>query len=438
MTSTKHIHIFSIALIAAAIGASPVSHAQDTTHVAPLHIKMSPSNQATPKKVKVTTAKPPSQSKQKIKASPTPALIINEKDKMGDQATNVTAQVKRPIKIKQAATTPPRHIDVDAILGTISCRNTISSPLDVSDDTNHTKKLADSLKAYLTDHKQSPAIIDTLYDVSQKTGVDFELLVITAMIESDLGRITISSSSSARGIYQYIEPTWLILMKRYGYRIGYPSYADAIEINTETRRADIHDNDMLLRQKILDLRYNQTVAAQVKALQIKDEKNVLRNFKNGQTISITDHYIVHMLGLSLARTFYELKHSDSDIILANLKSSMFQEAIRLNRTFFYDRNGTALNADAAYHQFEKKIAGKFSVIRKIDADYGQGNNVSGDTCPADRPNIRTVSSQDVLAHKIAPLPVSSPETSTETDKVHNILSKVGAYAKTIKVPLEKQ
>ena len=295
------------------------------------------------------------------------------------------------------------------------------------------KILADSLKLYMTAKKQSPKIIDTLYGVSRKTGVDFELLVITAMIESDLGRMTISSSSTARGIYQFIEPTWLVLIKRYGERIGYQSYADAIQINTKTKQPEVIGG-MLLRQKILDLRYNKRVSALVKAYQITDEENVLRSFKNGQNISITDHYIAHMLGLSLARTFYKLHANESVVILANLKSGLFKEALRLNRSFFYDTTGNPLNARQAYIQFEKKISEKFKTLENIDKRYGKGNNITNQACATSKPNIRTVSADDILAHKIKPLPGSGASST----KNHEILKQVSAYAKTVKVPLNKQ
>ena len=395
--------------IACALPLSAV-HATSNERVAPLHIKIAPSKIISPKKSIIADTKKSTPQKQQTKT--------------------VSAAPKKTAKKETALnTTKPKRMNIDDILDSVTCRKNAIAPK----QTNFTdKNLADSLKQYLTEKKQNSEIIDTLHRTSKKTGVDFDLLIVTAMIESDLGRMTISSSSSARGIYQFIEPTWLVLMKRYGERIGYKAYADMIEINKETRQPQITHGGVVMRQKILDLRYNTRIAALIKAHQIKDEERVLRSFKNGQDINITDHYIAHMLGLSLARTFYQLKQSESVIILSNLKNRKFHEAITLNKSFFYDSNGAGLSASDAYGQFEKKIAAKFEILDAVSKGYMQDNAPS--VCNKQTPDIRSVSADDILKHRITPL----PEASTEAEAMPALVSQVGAYAKTIKVKVDKQ
>lgn len=395
--------------IACALPLSAV-HATSNERVAPLHIKIAPSKIISPKKRIIADTKKSTPQKQQTKT--------------------VSAAPKKTVQ-KEAVlnTTKPKRMNIDDILDSVTCRKNATAPK----QTNFTdKNLADSLKQYLTEKKQNSEIIDTLHRTSKKTGVDFDLLIVTAMIESDLGRMTISSSSSARGIYQFIEPTWLVLMKRYGERIGYKAYADMIEINKETRQPQITHGGVVMRQKILDLRYNTRIAALIKAHQIKDEGRVLRSFKNGQDINITDHYIAHMLGLSLARTFYQLKQSESGIILSNLKNRKFHEAITLNKSFFYDSNGAGLSASDAYGQFKKKIAAKFEILDAVSKGYMQDNAPSA--CNKQTPDIRSVSADDILKHRITPL----PEASTEAEAMPELVSQVGAYAKTIKVKVDKQ
>ena len=406
--------IVPLGLIAVACALPLSAHATNNERVAPLHIKIAPSKIISPKKsIAVNTQKSIPNTEEKNPA------VINE-----PLQSSKTTRKKTAIH----NTAKPKRVNIDDILDSVSCRK---NAVAINKVKFTDKNLADSLKQYLTEKKQSSDIIDTLYRTSRNTGVDFKLLVVTAMIESDLGRMTISSSSSARGIYQFIEPTWLVLMKRYGERIGYKAYADMIEINKKTRQPQVTHGGIIMRQKILDLRYNKRIASLVKAYQIKDEERVLKSFKNGQNINITDHYIAHMLGLSLARTFYQLKQSESAVILSNLKNRKFHEAISLNRSFFYNANGSGLNASDAYGQFEKKIATKFKILDAVNKRYMQDTSPSA--CKKHTPDIRSVSADDILKHRITPLP-----KNTTTENMPELVSQVGAYAKTIKVKVDKQ
>lgn len=407
--------IFTFGLFALLPLSSTPSSADEGTRLSPLHIKISPqsSNSATNNAINIQTS-----SKQSIKKEKT--LNIEK------------IKAKTPSKViqKEKNATKPTRVDVKDILRSVSCKKETqkTNRIKLSPD----EELADSLRSYLKTKKQSTKIIDTLYEVSQETGADFQQLIITAMIESDLGRVTISSKSSARGIYQFIEPTWLVLMKRYGDRIGYNAYADAITFNTETHQPEVKGG-IPLRQKILDLRYDNRISALFKIYQAQDEKRVLTRFKNGQRITVTDHYIAHMLGLSLARTFYKLKQSESDYILAHLKDSNFRQAVQLNRSFFYDEDGRALSAAQAYVQFDKKISEKFDSLKRIQRAHADNAVlVKGPSqCPSDN-QVQTVSADAILSHDITPLPKS--ETIANSN-ARDILSQVSSYAKTVKVKM---
>ena len=410
--------IFTFGLLALLPLSSTPSYAEDGARVSPLHIKMSPQNVTSHKNNAVNIQTSSKQSKK-------PKMATNI-----EKSPIKTANKAIPIE-KNAA--KPARVDVKDILRSVSCKKRIQKTRTIKLSPN--EELARSLRGYLKAKNQSTEIIDTLHQVSQETGADFQQLIITAMIESDLGRVTISSKSTARGVYQFIEPTWLVLMKRYGNRIGYQSYADAITFNAETHHPEVKGG-IPLRQKILDLRYDNRISALLKTYQAQDEKRVLARFKNGQNITVTDHYIAHMLGLSLARTFYKLKQSESDYILAHLKDSNFRQAVQLNRSFFYDEHGRALNAAQAYVQFDKKISEKFDRLKQIQrAHTNNGVLVKGPSqCPSDN-HVQTVSADAILSHNITPLPKS--ETIANSN-ARDILSQVSSYAKTVKVKMVPQ
>lgn len=225
-------------------------------------------------------------------------------------------------------------------------------------------QLANAYTEHMKADKQDPRVIKALYRASLKTGVDFDLLLMKAILESDLGRYNAAARSSARGVFQYIEPTWLILIKRYGDKIGYPEYAKAIQISRREGFPYFKGNDKYLREEILALRYDDNISAMIKAYQIIEETDVIRGYKNGGAVTATDHYVAHMLGLKLAKDLYDLMNRNSIFAVARLNNPQMREAAMLNRNFFYD-NKTPLTAHAVYRKFESRVDREMQRIRSV-------------------------------------------------------------------------
>jgi len=57
------------------------------------------------------------------------------------------------------------------------------------------------------------------------TGTSFEYLLATAKMESNFNPTASASTSSARGLYQFIDQTWLGTVKEAGAQLGYGKYA---------------------------------------------------------------------------------------------------------------------------------------------------------------------------------------------------------------------
>lgn len=204
-----------------------------------------------------------------------------------------------------------------------------------------------------------------LYRAHLKTGVDFKLLVLKAIMESDYGHFKVAANSSARGIFQYIESTWLVLMHRYGEQIGYGHYANAISYNEKTKTAELKGSAKHLRGEILALRYDEEVSAHIKALQVIEETDVIRSYKNGKPVTTTDHYIAHMLGLYVMKDFYNLMAKRSPITPARYSSNAhMREAAKTNKSFFFKGN-TPLTAIQSYKIFESRVEHQFRKISQM-------------------------------------------------------------------------
>ena len=95
-----------------------------------------------------------------------------------------------------------------------------------------------------------------------RNGVDFDYLLQTAMRESSLNPQAKAQTSSAVGLFQFLEGTWLQVMKEEGPRLGYGQYASAIKVDAD---GDYYIADKALRQEVLKLREDPQIASDMAA-----------------------------------------------------------------------------------------------------------------------------------------------------------------------------
>src|SRR6185312_9604123 len=119
----------------------------------------------------------------------------------------------------------------------------------------------------------SPSLASVLNAAGDRNNVDFDYLLQTAERESSLNPEAKAASSSATGLFQFLDTTWLQVMKSEGPRLGYQRYADAI---TQDRDGDYVIADPKLRAEVLKLRENPGVAADMAAAFTKSNGDYLR------------------------------------------------------------------------------------------------------------------------------------------------------------------
>src|SRR5262245_43988317 len=74
----------------------------------------------------------------------------------------------------------------------------------------------------------APQITGAIRQAAKSRGISFEYLLTTAKIESNINPSAQAPTSSAKGLYQFIDQTWLGTMKQDGAALGVGRYADAI------------------------------------------------------------------------------------------------------------------------------------------------------------------------------------------------------------------
>src|SRR5215213_7197360 len=96
-------------------------------------------------------------------------------------------------------------------------------------------------------------VVDAIRQGAEKTGVRFDYLLATAQRESALDPSARARTSSASGLFQFIEQTWLGMIKSEGQKAGIGDYARAVSTDSSgTHRVE----DPRTRQAILDLRHD--------------------------------------------------------------------------------------------------------------------------------------------------------------------------------------
>src|SRR5262245_6389631 len=76
--------------------------------------------------------------------------------------------------------------------------------------------------------QQDVPVVDAIRQGAARTGTQFEYLLSTARRESALDPQARARNSSASGLFQFIEQTWLGLVKSEGAQAGLTDYAKAV------------------------------------------------------------------------------------------------------------------------------------------------------------------------------------------------------------------
>lgn len=183
-------------------------------------------------------------------------------------------------------------------------------------------------------------VLTALHQASIATGSDFSYLLDTAMRESSLKPSAKSNSSSASGLFQFVEQTWLGLVKQFGAEYGLGSYADAIGKGADGRYTVAGKAD---RQAILALRNDPKVAALMAGEYTNQTRSQLES-RLGRDISSGELYAAHFMGPCAACRLIELSGATPSASAA----AAFPAAAEANRGVFYRPDGSPKTVREVY------------------------------------------------------------------------------------------
>lgn len=217
------------------------------------------------------------------------------------------------------------------------------------------------------------AVTGAIREASQATGTSFRYLLATAQVESGLNPQAGASTSSARGLFQFIEQTWLATMKQAGATLGFGRYAAAI---TKTAAGRYEVRDTTTRDEILKLRTNSTANAVMAGAFTKANASVLQE-QLGRPPSEAELYIAHFLGAGGAARLITLAATQPHASAAQF----FANAAQANPSIFYDRGTGAARSvarvrDILTARYDIARGGQDRIAPVAEAASGTGVSVA--------------------------------------------------------------
>ena len=147
------------------------------------------------------------------------------------------------------------------------------------------------------------ALKDTITAASKMVGVDEKLMAIMAAIESGFNYSVKAGTSSATGLYQFIDSTWKYMVKNYGAKYG-------IAAGTSPQ----------------DPRANAVLGAEFLKMNMGRLAPTL-----GRAPTYTDMYLAHFMGDGGAKKFLKAMQQDPNAVAPNI----FPKEAAANPTIFY-------------------------------------------------------------------------------------------------------
>lgn len=193
----------------------------------------------------------------------------------------------------------------------------------------------------------SPRVISAVETAANKTGADFSFLMDKAATESGFNPAAKAKTSSATGLFQFIESTWLRMVKEYGPRHGLGALAGKIE--EKDGRLCVDDCDA--KAKILNLRKNPEIAALMAGEFSANNRDFLEAHTDGP-VGATEMYLAHFMGANGAAKFLNSREENGDVAAFKI----FPKEARANKNVFFDAGtGRPRTLDGVYDFFNDKF-----------------------------------------------------------------------------------
>src|SRR5215218_10301016 len=180
------------------------------------------------------------------------------------------------------------------------------------------------------------------------TGTSFEYLLATAKMESNFNPAASASTSSARGLYQFIDQTWLGTVKEAGAHLGYGTYSEAI---SRSSSGHYSVGDPAARTAIMKLRDDPAAASSMAGVLTQSNSFQLTG-KIGRRPTDGELYMAHFMGVGGAAKLISNAEDNPQASGARL----FPNAAAANRSIFFEPSGRARSVSEVHSVLTSRYA----------------------------------------------------------------------------------
>ncbi|WP_247967921.1 lytic transglycosylase domain-containing protein [Bradyrhizobium sp. 195] len=252
-------------------------------------------------------------------------------------------------------------------------------------------------------------VAGAIKQASNVTGVSFQYMLTTAKMESDFNPTAGATTSSAHGLYQFIDQTWLGTVKEAGTQLGYGNYSDAI---TRTSSGTYTVDDPAMKRSIMKLRDDPDAASAMAGALTQSNSFKLTGLL-GRRPSDSELYMAHFMGVGGAAKLIANAEDNPQAVGARL----FPNAASANRSIFYERDGRARSVSEVYSVLDARYASAANskTTRGAMAMYGGTPSTTVASASGVQPAAPVIDNAAYLqtfpnARAVTPVSASAPTT----------------------------
>jgi hypothetical protein len=214
---------------------------------------------------------------------------------------------------------------------------------------------ADTARADAQKYHIDSAILAAIRLAGLRTGVEFSYLMELAEVESSFDPQARAKTSTASGLYQFKDESWLDAIQAYGdgYGLGYYAAQVGYRLDDEGMMEPFIE-DPAVQQRVLDPRFTPRLAALLAAEQVRSSRERLVYSLERQP-GRTELYLTHFFGTAGAISFLK----ELDVNPDRIAGEIFPGPARRNRSIFQTRDRTPRTIAEIY----RLLARKFNTAR---------------------------------------------------------------------------
>jgi hypothetical protein len=269
-------------------------------------------------------------------------------------------------------------------------------------------------------------IASAIRQAADATGASFEYLLATAKMESNFNPTASAGTSSAKGLYQFIEQTWLGTVKEAGPALGYNGYAAAI---TRSPSGAYSVADPATRAAILKLRDEPAIASAMAGVLTQSNSFKLTGLI-GRRPTDSELYMAHFMGVGGAAKLIANATDNPQASGARL----FPNAAAANRPIFYDRDGRARSVSDVYAELNRRYesAAQSPATQSAMASFGVTAPVA---IAAVEPQFQTSSDNAAYLSRLPDVrgvtPVAASSSAAPSEPMFRSLFQVGGRSEPV-------